>query len=59
MGILCNIPVIKIGNSKIQKYIQQEGKRKNCRILAVAYVSDLTLYLWLNYNRPKRLYKQV
>lgn len=52
--MLRNISVVIIGNSNIEKDIQQNGKTKQRKIHAVIFIAHGILYSSVNAKNPKR-----
>ena len=57
--MLGNIPVIKVGNTYIQQYIQQKREIKQGKIHSVSVISQQVLNITVDSKNPERFDKQV
>jgi hypothetical protein len=57
--VLRYVFIIEIRNSKIQKYIKEKGKIKECDVVTIYFSSDSDLNIAVDSKYPKRLDQQI
>ena len=57
--VLRNILVVKVGDAKIEKDIEQEWKIKKGVVITIHFRTDSNLHAPVDSENPERLYKQV
>jgi hypothetical protein len=59
LTVLSDIPVIKIGYTKIEKNIKKERKTKNGKVKAIFSSAHCVLHYPVDTEDPKWLYQQI
>ena len=59
MVVLCNIPVVEIGDSEIEQYIKKECKIENGKVKTIFTRTNGVLHRTIYPQYPERLYQQV
>jgi uncharacterized protein (UPF0179 family) len=59
LRILSNVPVVEIGNTKIEQYVKQERKIKNSKVKSKIACANHILHSSVNAKNPQGFYEQV
>lgn len=59
VGILCNIPVVEIGNSEIEKYIEKKREIEDGKIESEIFSTNHILHSPVDAENPERFDQQV